>query len=99
MSNDEGQLLPTSRTPCPHCGADLESAAANGQLVACTGCKCVFLDGTVVSYRRCEPRGPAHGAADQEGVARGSWDHLKNAAGVYSFSSAVPLPLRRRRGR
>jgi hypothetical protein len=66
MINDK-QLLPVSQNPCPHCATPLEPASDNGMLEVCSGCSCLFFQGMVVSYKRCNPRGPAHGAADQEG--------------------------------
>jgi hypothetical protein len=64
MSNDE-QLLPAHGEHCPHCGMNLEPSGANGQLDICGGCGCIFLQGAVVSYRRCSP-GDLVGTADQE---------------------------------
>jgi hypothetical protein len=65
--------MTTSTKPkrCPHCGTNLEAGGPNGLLALCGGCGCVFLEGAVVSYRRCDPRNLV-GTADQEHeVARG----------------------------
>jgi hypothetical protein len=64
MSNNE-QPLP-AHGGCPHCDGHLEAATDNGMLTVCEQCHCLFFQGMVVSYRRCDPRGPAHGVTGQE---------------------------------
>jgi hypothetical protein len=69
--SDSKQLLPAYGEQCPHCSADLEAASANGMLTTCGRCHCMFLAVDVVSYRRCNPKGPTHGADQEPEAASG----------------------------
>jgi hypothetical protein len=54
---------------CSHCGASLEAGGPNGLLALCGGCGCIFHQGEVVSYKRCETRNLVGVAELEQGVS------------------------------